>query len=62
MTSQKLSRRNMLKATAASAAAAGMVDGLLDPNSAWAQSDRPLRIRTNRTPRPIPATWSAVSR
>ncbi|MBN34869.1 MAG: peptide ABC transporter substrate-binding protein [Rhodospirillaceae bacterium] len=49
MTSQKLSRRNMLKATAASAAAAGMVDGLLDPNSAWAQSDRPLRIRTNRT-------------
>ena len=48
MTRTRLSRRHLMQATAGSVAAAGFVDGLLDPTSAWAQSDRPLRIRTNR--------------
>ncbi|MBT5435214.1 MAG: ABC transporter substrate-binding protein [Alphaproteobacteria bacterium] len=49
MTSPKLSRRAMMAATAASASAAAFVGGLLDPSSAWAQSDRLLRVRANRT-------------
>ena len=49
MASSKLSRRNMLQASAASVAAAGLVDRLLDPTSAWAQSGRPLRVRADRT-------------
>ncbi|MGY8997134.1 MAG: twin-arginine translocation signal domain-containing protein [Alphaproteobacteria bacterium] len=48
MTTPKLDRRDILKASAASVAAAGFVDGLLDSNSAWAQSNKPLRVRTNR--------------
>lgn len=48
MNSPKFDRRDVLKASAASVAAAGFVDGLLDPNSVWAQSNKPLRVRTNR--------------
>ncbi len=48
MTRSHLSRRHLMQATAGSVAAASFVDGLLDPTSAWAQSDKPLRIRTNR--------------
>lgn len=48
MSSPQLSRRRMLQATAASMAAAGFVEGLLDPSSAWAQSGRLLRARANR--------------
>ena len=48
MTDMKLSRRRMMQAAAGSAAAAGFVESLLDPTSAWAQSEKPLRIRTNR--------------
>ena len=49
MTFPKLTRRGALKASAASVAAAGLVGGLLDPRSAWAQSGRPLRLRANRS-------------
>ena len=49
MTTPQLSRRAMMAATAASASAAAFVGGLLDPSSAWAQSDRLLRVRANRT-------------
>ncbi len=48
MTTPKLDRRRLLQASAGSAAAAGFVGGLLDPDSAWAQSDKLLRVRTNR--------------
>jgi len=49
MTTPQLSRRAMMAATAASASAAAFVGGLLDPSGAWAQSDKPLRVRANRT-------------
>ena len=48
MTLPTITRRTMLQSTAASVAAAGFVDALLDPSSAWAQSDRMLRARANR--------------
>ena len=48
MTLPTMTRRGMLQATAGSAAAAAFVDGLLDPGTAWAQSGRPLRLRSNR--------------
>jgi len=48
MTDIKLSRRRLMQTTAGSVAAAGFVKSLMDPTSAWAQSDRPLRVRSNR--------------
>ena len=48
MSKLNLSRRRLMQATAGSVAAAGLVDGLLDPNSAWAQSSKQLRVRSNR--------------
>ena len=48
MTLPSISRRGVLQATAGSVAAATLMEGLLDPASAWAQSDRPLRLRANR--------------
>lgn len=49
MTHAKLTRRTVLQASAAAAAATGFVDGLLDASSAWAQSGKPLRVRANRS-------------
>ena len=44
----KLDRRSMLKSMAG-VSAAGMFSALMDPNSVWAQSGRPIRARCNRT-------------
>ncbi len=48
MTEMHLSRRRLMQASATSVAAAGFASFLMDPTSAWAQSERPLRIRSNR--------------
>ncbi len=48
MSKFNLSRRRLMQTTAGSVAAAGFVDGLLDPSSAWAQSSKQLRVRSNR--------------
>ena len=48
MTLPKIDRRTVLKGVGG-IAAAGMVSGLMNPNSAWAQSGKPLRVRANRT-------------
>ena len=44
----EFTRRRFIQGGAAMAAAS-LVDGLMDPRSAWAMSDKPLRVRANRT-------------
>jgi len=48
MDGSAFSRRRLIQGGAA-VAAASMFDSLMDPKSAWAQSDRTLRVRANRT-------------